>query len=97
MLNRENRLKEKLSPNTCETNYWYFTPAVVGHRLSLGGHVSSAHQNCKFQGTWLAQAVEHVTLDLGVVSSNPALAGRVYLIKKKFFLNGKFPEDQDLV
>lgn len=29
-------------------------------------------------GAWLAQSVEHVTLDLGVMSSNPML-GRVYL------------------
>lgn len=26
-----------------------------------------------FRGTWLAQSVEHVTLDLGVVSLSPTL------------------------
>jgi len=33
------------------------------------------------RGAWLAQSVEHVTLDLGVMGSSPALG--VYLIKKK--------------
>ena len=28
-------------------------------------------------GTWLAQSVEHVTLDLGVVSSNPMLGTEI--------------------
>lgn len=28
----------------------------------------------EFTGTWLAQAVERVPLDLGVMSSNPTLA-----------------------
>ena len=27
------------------------------------------------RGTWLAQSVEHVTFDLGVVSSSPTLGG----------------------
>ena len=29
------------------------------------------------RGTWLAQSVEHATLDLGVVSSSPALGAEI--------------------
>ena len=37
--------------------------------------------------TWLAQPVEHVTLDIGVMSSSPTLEGRLYLKLKKQYLN----------
>ena len=37
------------------------------------GAVSSTSENQKSWGVWLAQSVEHVTLDLGVVSSSPTL------------------------
>ena len=36
-----------------------------------------------FRGTWLAQSVEFVTLDLGVVSSSPTLGVEFTLKKKK--------------
>lgn len=37
----------------------------------------------KFGGTWLAQLVEYVTLDLRVLQFKPYVACGAYLIKKK--------------
>ena len=46
-------------------------------------------KNFLFLGTWLAQLVEHVTLDLGVMSLSPTLSVGDYLkinkLKKKKF------------
>ena len=41
-------------------------------------------KNCSYGGTWVTQSIEHVTLDLGVVSSSPTL--RVEFILKFGFL-----------
>ena len=35
------------------------------------------------RGTWLAQSVEHVTLDLGVMSSSPTLGIEITFLKKR--------------
>ena len=35
------------------------------------------------KGPWLAQALEHATLDLGVVSSSPTLSKRLLIKKTK--------------
>jgi len=35
-------------------------------------------------GAWLAQSVEHMTLDLGVVSSSPTLGLDIIFLKKKY-------------
>ena len=40
----------------------------------------------KNESTWLAPSIEHVTLDLGVISSSPMLGCRDYIKKlKKIF------------
>ena len=37
------------------------------------------------RGTWLVQSVEHMTLDLSIVSSSPMLAVQITFLKSKIF------------
>lgn len=45
--------------------------------------------NIKRGGTWLAQSVEHTTLDLRVVSSNPTLGGNFKILKSNVLMSIK--------
>lgn len=52
--------------------------------MTSGGAVSGKRKrNGEHMGCWLAQSVEHRTLDLGAVSSSPALS--VEITQKNFF------------
>jgi len=44
---------------------------------------SQISKNKYFGGAWLSHSVKHVTLDLGVTSSNPMLAVKLTLKKEK--------------
>ena len=48
--------------------------------VNIGGRPVSQEaslEDKKFGGTWLAQSVEHMTLDFGVVSSSPTLGAEI--------------------
>ena len=54
----------------------YIDPSNVIEMDCVRAHVCvfvCAGSGGKGWGTWLAQSIEHVTLDLGVVSSSPTL------------------------
>lgn len=65
-----------------------FTLPTPCTRVSLNLEGEAESSFLLIQGardTWLAQSVEHMTLDLEVMSSNPMLSIEITL--KKFFLN----------
>lgn len=47
------------------------------NRFNKGGSNGDGKKWWDSGGTWLAQSVKHVTLDLGVVSWSPTLGGEI--------------------
>ena len=56
----------------------YLSESVVGWSLEI-------RKKRVLRGSWLAQSVEHVTLDFRVVSSRPMLGGEITLKEKVSF------------
>ena len=54
----------------------FFSRTILKRKNDVGGLTLA---NFKTRGSWLAQSVEQVTLDLSVVGSSSMLAGRDYL------------------
>ena len=54
---------------------WNPHPLLVGIQIGAATQANSMEvpQKVENRGTWLAQSVEHETLDLGIVSLSPTL------------------------
>ena len=57
--------------STVKGNFETFSKVTVIKTCSTHTRISTLYQEYMLRGAWLAQSVEHVTLDLRDVSSSP--------------------------